>query len=252
MSDSSDQQNHASSFLSRLRKSVETTLIHKSLPGGSIQILGQSVNCKDCEVNRATHVVTSSEVATTPTPPIATKYLPYILSQFDKILTADTIDMDNLRKISWNGVPNHHRPDVWKMLLGYVPLKRDRREETVKRKRKEYLDSIPLYFSSLETVDRTTVEGEIRRQILVDLPRTCPNNPFFHQLRVRQCMERILYIWSIRHPASGYVQGMNDLLTPLLIICAQSFMNDPSRTDFAALNNSTMVGFVLVLVSYHN
>ena len=29
-------------------------------------------------------------------------------------------------------------------------------------------------------------------------------------------MERILFIWAIRHPASGYVQGMNDLVTPFL------------------------------------
>lgn len=31
-------------------------------------------------------------------------------------------------------------------------------------------------------------------------------------------MERLLYIWSIRHPASGYVQGMNDLATPLFVV----------------------------------
>lgn len=29
--------------------------------------------------------------------------------------------------------------------------------------------------------------------------------------------ERILFIWSIRHPASGYVQGMNDLVTPFFV-----------------------------------
>ena len=29
-------------------------------------------------------------------------------------------------------------------------------------------------------------------------------------------MERVLFIWAIRHPASGYVQGMNDLVTPFL------------------------------------
>lgn len=33
-----------------------------------------------------------------------------------------------------------------------------------------------------------------------------------------QGLERILYIWSIRHPASGYVQGINDLVTPFLTV----------------------------------
>lgn len=36
--------------------------------------------------------------------------------------------------------------------------------------------------------------------------------------QVQRAMERILYIWAIRHPASGYVQGINDLMTPLYIV----------------------------------
>lgn len=224
-----------SSILFRLRKSVETTLNQKSLPGGLMpeqrEVLAKVPAGELVAVEESSSAVSKT----------TGKYLPYMVSQFDKLLRAETIDIENLRKISWNGIPSHYRPEVWKMLVGYVPLKRERREETLKRKRAEYLDSLPLYFSTTQSVDRTTVEGEIRRQILVDLPRTCPNNPFFHQLRVRQSMERILYIWSIRHPASGYVQGMNDLLTPLLIVCAQAFTPDPSRTDFSALASCIMV-----------
>lgn len=33
--------------------------------------------------------------------------------------------------------------------------------------------------------------------------------------------ERILYIWAIRHPASGYVQGINDLVTPFFMVFLQ-------------------------------
>eukprot|EP00939_MAST-03C_sp_MAST-3C-sp1_P001578 g1578.t1 len=29
---------------------------------------------------------------------------------------------------------------------------------------------------------------------------------------------RVLYIWALRHPASGYVQGINDLLTPFVLV----------------------------------
>lgn len=36
--------------------------------------------------------------------------------------------------------------------------------------------------------------------------------------QVQRAMERILYIWAIRHPASGYVQGINDLATPLYVV----------------------------------
>jgi TBC1 domain family member 2 len=33
-----------------------------------------------------------------------------------------------------------------------------------------------------------------------------------------QIMERILYVWAIRHPASGYVQGINDLVVPFFVV----------------------------------
>ena len=40
-------------------------------------------------------------------------------------------------------------------------------------------------------------------------------------------MERILYIWAIRHPASGYVQGINDLLTPLYVVFLSAHVGEP-------------------------
>ena len=30
--------------------------------------------------------------------------------------------------------------------------------------------------------------------------------------------QRILFIWAIRHPASGYVQGINDLVIPFFVV----------------------------------
>lgn len=38
-------------------------------------------------------------------------------------------------------------------------------------------------------------------------------------------LERILYIWSIRHPASGYVQGINDLVTPFMVVFLQEYIS---------------------------
>merc|ERR1712111_261550 len=46
-------------------------------------------------------------------------------------------------------------------------------------------------------------------------------------------VERILYIWAIRHPASGYVQGINDLVTPFLMVFLQDFVEkDVTRNNF--------------------
>ena len=40
-----------------------------------------------------------------------------------------------------------------------------------------------------------------------------------------QIFERILYIWAIRHPASGYVQGINDLVTPFFVVFLSEFVS---------------------------
>lgn len=39
-----------------------------------------------------------------------------------------------------------------------------------------------------------------------------------------QCLERILYVWAIRHPASGYVQGINDLATPFFEVFLSAYL----------------------------
>lgn len=46
----------------------------------------------------------------------------------------------------------------------------------------------------------------------------CPLIALFQQTVVQEMFERILFIWAIRHPASGYVQGMNDLVTPFFVV----------------------------------
>jgi hypothetical protein len=43
----------------------------------------------------------------------------------------------------------------------------------------------------------------------------------FQQTTVQEMFERILFIWAIRHPASGYVQGINDLVTPFYVVFLQ-------------------------------
>lgn len=55
-------------------------------------------------------------------------------------------------------------------------------------------------------------------QVLVDVPRTCPSLPSFHTDFVQRSLERVLFIWAMRHPASGYVQGINDIVTPFYTV----------------------------------
>ncbi|MED6112920.1 hypothetical protein PIB30_066142 [Stylosanthes scabra] len=137
--------------------------------------------------------------------------------KFNKVLSGTMVILDKLRELAWSGVPDYMRPTVWRLLLGYAPPNSDRREGVLRRKRLEYLDCVSQYYDIPDT-DRSDDEVNMLRQIAVDCPRTVPDVPFFQQQQVQKSLERILYTWAIRHPASGYVQGINDLVTPFLVV----------------------------------
>ncbi|KAL6048753.1 TBC1 domain family member [Balamuthia mandrillaris] len=139
------------------------------------------------------------------------------LKKFEALLAEPVVDLVALRKASWSGIPTSMRGLVWKLLLGYLPSNMDRRDSTLHRKRQEYYDAVPKYFDIAEE-DKTEYERALFRQIHIDIPRTHPNVSLFQQEKVQQCIERILYIWAIRHPATGYVQGINDLATPFFVV----------------------------------
>jgi hypothetical protein len=58
-----------------------------------------------------------------------------------------------------------------------------------------------------------------------------PLMPIFQQTVVQELFERILFIWAIRHPASGYVQGINDLVTPFFVVFLSEFIDNGKMKD---------------------
>lgn len=145
------------------------------------------------------------------------------LTKFTKALSGPTVILDKMRELAWSGVPSYLRPTVWRLLLGYAPPNSDRREGVLRRKRVEYLDCVAQYYDVPDT-ERTDEEVTMLRQIAVDCPRTVPDVSFFQQAEVQKSLERILYTWAIRHPASGYVQGINDLATPFLVVFLSEYL----------------------------
>ncbi|XP_059806397.1 TBC1 domain family member 22B-like isoform X3 [Hypanus sabinus] len=121
---------------------------------------------------------------------------------------------EELRKYSWSGVPRDVRSVTWRLLSGYLPANMERREITLQRKREEYFGFIEQYYDSRNEEHHQ----DTYRQIHIDIPRTNPLIPLFQQPSVQEIFERILFIWAIRHPASGYVQGINDLVTPFFVV----------------------------------
>ncbi|KAK9832713.1 hypothetical protein WJX81_003081 [Elliptochloris bilobata] len=136
-------------------------------------------------------------------------------AKFRKLLDEQVVDLEALRELAWSGIPAELRPVCWQLLLGYLPPNCERRAAILERKRREYRDMVPDYY---DIADRCADDLGALRQVAVDVPRTAPDVPFFAQPAIQKSLERILYLWGIRHPASGYVQGINDLVTPFLAV----------------------------------
>jgi len=153
----------------------------------------------------------------------------YKVITFEKCITAPIVNVRDLRKLSWNGIPPKYRSESWKILLGYLPANASRRSTTLQRKRLEYRDAIAQHYDNDDST-RTLTEQETLRQVLVDVPRTAPDVGLFRHPRIRSCLQRLLFIWAMRHPASSYVQGINDLATPLIAVFLSQYYDGKDMT----------------------
>ncbi|KAL1700966.1 rab-GTPase-TBC domain-containing protein [Schizophyllum commune] len=148
--------------------------------------------------------------------------------KFVDCLSAEDVNIAELRKIAWAGIPQDLRPMAWQLLLGYIPLATPQRTATLQRKRQEYLSLVEVAFAR----DRQGLDQQIWHQIEIDVPRTRPGVRLWMHAATQRSLERILYVWAIRHPASGYVQGINDLATPFFQVFLSAYIDaDPETFD---------------------
>lgn len=161
-------------------------------------------------------------------------------AKFHKLLyEVEVIDLNHLKLIAWGGIPHRYRPLSWRLLLGYLPVTKSKREQQLIRKREEYERLIEQHYTD------KSADYSMWRQIHIDIPRMQPLISVFQHPRVQESFERILYIWSIRHPASGYVQGMNDLVTPFFLTylseyCPSLQLQDVEKFDVDLLDDASL------------
>jgi hypothetical protein len=164
------------------------------------------------------------------------------INKFKRLLQASTIPLSDLRALAWSGVPEEVRAMTWQLLLSYLPTSSERRVATLERKRREYLDGVRQAFDkggggggsggggSAPTPSGRGGRGldeAIWHQISIDVPRTNPHIELYGYEATQRSLERILYVWAVRHPASGYVQGINDLVTPFWQVFLGTYITDP-------------------------
>ncbi|QPG77233.1 hypothetical protein FOA43_004640 [Brettanomyces nanus] len=134
-----------------------------------------------------------------------------------RALTKQPFDMYELKKQTWGGIPQCVRSLVWQILVGYLPVNMNTRGSVLSRKRKEYVKSITQLFQGSK-------DEAVWHQIKIDVPRTNPGTKLYSYESTHRSLERILYLWAVRHPASGYVQGINDLVTPFFQVFLANYL----------------------------
>ncbi|XP_061429976.1 TBC1 domain family member 22B [Lethenteron reissneri] len=92
------------------------------------------------------------------------------LDKFHQLLAASNTDLEELRKLSWSGIPKPVRPVTWRLLSGYLPATSERREPTLQRKRLEYFSFIEQYYDSRNEEHHQ----DTFRQVLPARPLTRP------------------------------------------------------------------------------
>lgn len=139
--------------------------------------------------------------------------------RFLSVLGQECIDLKLLQDLLWSGVPKGSSPelrrDAWQIMLGYLPPRKDRKISYKQRKVNEYR---LLLKEHVDHDNYSEQEKKLLRQIKVDLPRTSIEYESLKSQIILNLMERILFLWAIRNPASGYVQGINDLIPPFLVV----------------------------------
>ena len=167
---------------------------------------------------------------------------------------------EGLRSLAWGGVPEVYRADVWRYLtkcvsfssnastprtpnLGFSPAPSSvsvssLAEEGVvsvsngsfssPRKLADYQNLVQKYWNC---AIKTETHEELVHQVRIDVARMQPGVPVFRSTVMQEVCARILFLWGVRHPASGYVQGMDAVLTPFLCV----FFSEQFRRDILEL-----------------
>jgi len=144
--------------------------------------------------------------------------------KFQAIFSQRTVDLEKLKQLTWKGAAPQYRCKTWQLLLGYLPTNQDRAPDHLARKRREYLEKIPQqYEQTAKTYDidpESLPEQEQKNlhQIRIDMVRLKPEVPLFFDPIIKCRLERLLFIWALHHPASYYVQGMDDLAATLMLV----------------------------------
>ena len=88
------------------------------------------------------------------------------LYSLNKLLDEDMININKLKQLCWNGIPNNLRARIWRLLLGYAPKKLSRRQRKLEDKRNEYYHLRRQYFEQKDGHDKLSQHEKMILKIM--------------------------------------------------------------------------------------
>ena len=169
------------------------------------------------------------------------------------LLQGSVLDLNAIRKLCAQGIPDSLRPTFWKILLNYLPLRLADWDEVLASRRTQYREFVQELLSkpqqqapcaaretpvseeedplSVQSNSRWNVyfkDRDMQTEIDKDVKRTFPHLHFFNndgepgETLHHRALSRILFIYAKLNPGIAYVQGMNEVLGPIYYVFASA------------------------------
>eukprot|EP01084_Bolivina_argentea_P154433 269204_1 len=122
-----------------------------------------------------------------------------------KLLSDNELDIRSIRTACWRGIPKCMRASIWKLLLGYIPSKRNEYYCLIERHKSEETNKI---------VD----------QIAENIARASHELKLFQIPSIFNLLSRALYLWTVTHTAARYAYDINDLILPFVYTFLDEFL----------------------------
>ena len=121
----------------------------------SLQIMSMSSNSMAASTNLDIHYETNYKEKTLLE--INRNRLNRKISNLEAQINRPLIVLDKLKTLSWSGIPScvpEIRGMVWSLLSDYIPIDQEIKEDTLQRKREEYIGIVRHYFEEV-TMEHT-------------------------------------------------------------------------------------------------
>lgn len=151
----------------------------------------------------------------------------FFAREFDLLLEREHADEEAVRTLCTRGIPDDKRPVFWRLLLGYLPRDKSRRQSFLQAQRELYLEitnalKVESRLEEGRSLESYSEDAEVLHSIHLDVTRTHPSLQFFIRENSEHplALTRVLFAYAKYNFGVRYTQGMNEICAVLYFVFA--------------------------------